>query len=45
MYSYDDIKLMFDWGLFTPEQVAEFVPSCITEEEFTKMTGKPFSES
>lgn len=45
MYSYDDIKLMFDWGLFTPEQVAEFVPSCITEEEFTKMTGKPFSKS
>ncbi|HAP5732333.1 TPA: XkdX family protein, partial [Enterococcus faecalis] len=25
--------------------VAEFVPSCITEEEFTKMTGKPFSKS
>ena len=45
MYSYDDIKLMFDWGLFTPEQGAEFVPSCITEEEFTKMIGKPFSES
>ncbi|MFS1378089.1 XkdX family protein, partial [Enterococcus faecalis] len=20
-------------------------PSCITEEEFTKMTGEPFSES
>ncbi|HFD6939612.1 TPA: XkdX family protein, partial [Enterococcus faecalis] len=24
---------------------SEFVPSCITEEEFTKMTGKPFSKS
>ena len=45
MYSYDDIKLMFDWGCFTPEQVMEFVPLCITEGEFTKMTGKPFSKS
>ncbi|WP_195478949.1 XkdX family protein, partial [Enterococcus faecalis] len=25
MYSYDDIKLMYDWGFFTPEQVSEFV--------------------
>ncbi|WP_229206971.1 XkdX family protein [Enterococcus faecalis] len=23
----------------------EFVPLCITEDEFTKMTGKPFSKS
>ncbi|EGO7968447.1 XkdX family protein, partial [Enterococcus faecalis] len=23
---------------------AEFVPLCITEDEFTKMTGKPFSK-
>ncbi|EOC4723442.1 XkdX family protein [Enterococcus faecalis] len=45
MYSYDDIKLMFDWGCFTPEQVMEFVPLFITEDEFTKMTGKPFSKS
>ena len=45
MYSYDDIKLMFDWGCFTPEQVMEFVPLCITEDEFTKITGKPFSKS
>ncbi|MGT9527620.1 XkdX family protein [Enterococcus faecalis] len=40
MYSYDDIKLMYDWGFFTPEQVSEFVPSCITEEEMKEIVGK-----
>lgn len=45
MYSHDDIKLVYDWRLFIPEQVAEFVSGCITEGEFTKMTGKPLSKS
>lgn len=40
MYSYDDIKMMYDWGLFTPEQVAEFVPLCITEKEAKEIVGK-----
>nr|BCT02928.1 hypothetical protein 17 [Enterococcus phage Entfac.YE1] len=26
MYSYEDIKLMYDWGCFTNEQVMVFVP-------------------
>ncbi|HAP7861198.1 TPA: XkdX family protein, partial [Enterococcus faecium] len=25
MYSYEDIKLMYDWGCFTNEQVMVFV--------------------
>ncbi|EKJ5003689.1 XkdX family protein [Enterococcus faecalis] len=45
MFTFDDIKMMYDWGCFTDEQVAEFVPLCITEDEFTKMTGEPFSKS
>ena len=40
MYSYDDIKLMYDWGGFTPEQVMEFVPLCITEDEMKEIVGK-----
>ncbi|EPI5725458.1 XkdX family protein [Enterococcus faecalis] len=40
MYSYDDIKLMYDWGFFTPEQVMEFVPLCITEDEMKEIVGK-----
>ncbi|EOR11870.1 hypothetical protein EDAG_05730, partial [Enterococcus faecium D344SRF] len=26
MYSYDDIKMMFDWNCFTADQVRQFVP-------------------
>lgn len=33
MYSYDDVKMMFNWGCFTEEQDREFVPLCITNEE------------
>ncbi|MBD9809292.1 XkdX family protein, partial [Enterococcus faecalis] len=25
MFTFDDIKMMYDWGCFTDEQVAEFV--------------------
>ncbi|HFJ6601886.1 TPA: XkdX family protein, partial [Enterococcus faecium] len=32
MYSYDDIKMMFDWNCFTDDQVRQFVPLCITDE-------------
>lgn len=45
MYLYDDIKLMYDWGLFILEQVVEFVFSCIIEDEFIKMIGELFSKS
>ncbi|EGS1179583.1 TPA: XkdX family protein [Enterococcus faecalis] len=40
MFSYDDIKMMFDWGCFTPEQVFEFVPLCITDDEAKEIIGK-----
>ncbi len=40
MYSYDDIKMMYDWGCFTNEQVKEFVPLCITAEEADKIITK-----
>lgn len=33
MFSFDDVKMMYEWGCFTPEQVMEFVPDCITKEE------------
>ncbi|HBL4653793.1 TPA: XkdX family protein, partial [Enterococcus faecium] len=26
MYSYDDIKMMYDWNCFTADQVRQFVP-------------------
>ncbi|MBJ0426240.1 XkdX family protein, partial [Enterococcus faecalis] len=26
MFTFDDIKMMYDWGCFTDEQVMEFVP-------------------
>ena len=34
MFTFDDIKMMYDWGCFTDEQVMEFVPLCITEDEY-----------
>lgn len=42
MYTKEDIKQVYDWGCFTDEQVKEFVPICITEEEYQEITGKPF---
>lgn len=33
MFTYDEIKLMYDWGYFTKEQVKEFVPLSITKTE------------
>ena len=40
MFSYDDVKMMFDWGCFTESQVNEFVPLCITQEEANQIVGK-----
>lgn len=40
MFSYDDVKMMFDWGCFTENQVREFVPLCITDEEADRIVGK-----
>lgn len=45
MYSYDDIKMMFDWNCFTDDQVRQFVPLCITDEEADKITSKEESAS
>ena len=40
MFTFDDIKMMYDWGCFTDEQVMEFVPDCIAEEEAKEIVGK-----
>lgn len=40
MFSFYDVKMMYDWGCFTENQVREFVPLCITEEEATEIIGK-----
>ncbi|OTN92391.1 XkdX family protein [Enterococcus faecium] len=40
MFSYDDIKMVYDWGYFTDDQVRLFVPLCITEEEAEKIINK-----
>ena len=45
MYSYDDIKMMYDWNCFTDDQVREFVPLCITDEEAGKIINKEESTS
>lgn len=42
MFSYTDVKMMFDWGCFTPEQVRKFVGDSITEAQFEKITGEPY---
>lgn len=36
---------MYDWGCFTEEQVREFVPLCITDEEADKIISKEESAS
>ncbi|HAQ2662705.1 XkdX family protein, partial [Enterococcus faecium] len=28
MFSFSDVKMMYDWGCFTNEQVMVFVPLC-----------------
>ncbi|MFS1170398.1 XkdX family protein, partial [Enterococcus lactis] len=28
MFSFSDVKMMFDWGCFTDDQVLQFVPLC-----------------
>lgn len=45
MYSYDDVKQMYDWNCFTDDQVREFVPLCITDEEADKIINKEESAS
>ena len=40
MFNYTDLKMMYDWGCFTEDQVREFVPICITDEEANKSVGK-----
>lgn len=39
MFNYTDLKMMYDWGCFTEDQVREFVPICITDEEANKIVG------
>ncbi|EPH98196.1 XkdX family protein [Enterococcus faecalis 13-SD-W-01] len=45
MFSYDQIKQMYDWDCFTDEQVKKFVPLCITEEEAEQIINKEESTS
>ncbi len=33
MFSFEDVKMMYDWGCFTDDQVRQFVPLSITDEE------------
>lgn len=40
MFNFDDVKMMFDWGCFTEDEVKQFVPICITEEEANQIIGK-----
>ena len=40
MFSFSDVKMMYDWGCFTNEQVMVFVPLCITEEKQIKSLAK-----
>ncbi|MBR9929984.1 XkdX family protein [Enterococcus sp. 079] len=40
MFSFSDVKMMYDWGCFTNEQVMVFVPLCITEEKADKIISK-----
>ncbi|HAQ0763580.1 TPA: XkdX family protein, partial [Enterococcus faecium] len=28
MFSFSDVKMMYDWGCFTDDQVRQFVPLC-----------------
>ena len=42
---FSDVKMMYDWGCFTDDQVREFVPLCITEDEADKIISKEESAS
>ncbi|WP_326932393.1 XkdX family protein [Enterococcus avium] len=39
MINFEDVKMMFDWGCCTEDQVREIVPICITDEEANKIVG------
>lgn len=39
MFSFYDVKTMYDWGCFTDDQVRQFVPLCITNEEAEKIVN------
>ncbi|HFD1664158.1 TPA: XkdX family protein [Enterococcus faecium] len=45
MFSFRDVKMMYDWGCFTDDQVRLFVPLCITDEEADKIISKEESAS
>ncbi|MBH1026104.1 XkdX family protein [Enterococcus faecium] len=45
MFSFSHVKMMYDWGCFTNEQVMVFVPLCITEEKADKIISKEESAS
>ena len=45
MFSFSDVKMMYDWGCFTDDQVRLFVPLCITDEEADKIISKEESAS
>ncbi len=40
MFSFSDVKMMYDWGCFTDDQVRLFVPLCITDEEADRIISK-----
>ncbi len=40
MFNFDDVKMMYDWGCFTEDEVKQFVPTCITEEEANQIIAK-----
>lgn len=45
MFSFSDVKMMYDWGSFTDDQVPQFVPLCITDEEAEKIINNEESAS
>ena len=40
MFTFEDIKMMYDWGCFIDDQVRLFVPLCIKDEEANQIIGK-----
>ncbi len=45
MFSFSDVKMMYDWGCFTADQVPQFVSLCITDEEAEKIINNEESAS
>ncbi|MBD9891143.1 XkdX family protein [Enterococcus faecalis] len=42
----EDIQFFYEMDIYTTADIESFVKQgCLTEEEFKKITGKPFSES